>query len=128
MERALVALAVLALVALAVWVARRRRAAPAAAPERFDPVDAGLAGEGVRVALLTSPYCLACQAWERELRAAGVEPVKLDVAAEPALARRYGVRETPLVLAVRLPDGRVLAAEGGDPDRERVARIAALAS
>lgn len=126
MDRALVALAVVALVAVAVALVRRRPAA--AAPERFDPADARLTGGGVRVVEFAGPYCHACQEWERALRAAGVEPVKLDVAAEAALARKYGISETPLVLAVRLQDGRVLAADGGDPEPERVARIAALAT
>lgn len=126
MDRFLIALALLALVVAAV-AAYRRRAGRRDLPARVAPADAGLQGsEGVGVVAFTGPYCLACREWKRELGEAGVRVHEIDVAARPDLARRYAVSATPVVLAVRLPDGEVATGYDGDPTRSAVARLAAL--
>ena len=103
-----------------VWLARLRGVG-------VRPADAGLEGEGVGVIGFSGPYCLACQEWERELTGAGIDFKKIDVAERPDLARRYHVRSTPLVLAVRLPEGLVLERYDAEPRREQVERLAVLA-
>ncbi len=118
MDRALIAAAVLAAVALAaaLLAARRRRA-----PGRVKPAELGLHSDGRGVAVLgfSTPYCLPCQEWEAALAKSGIDFLKIDLSARPELARRYGIRTTPLVLAVRLPGGEVLAAYHDEPrDRE----------
>jgi len=126
MDRFLIALALLALVVAAV-AAYRRRAGRRDLPARVAPADAGLQGsEGVGVVAFTGPYCLACREWKRELGEAGVRVHEIDVAARPDLARRYAVSATPVVLAVRLPDGEVATGYDGDPTPSAVARLAAL--
>lgn len=105
-----------------VWIARLRGL-------RVKPSDAGLGGSGVRgvgVVGFSGPYCLACQAWEEELARAGIDFRKVDVAEHPELARRYRVRSTPLVLALRLPEGLVLERYDDEPRREQVERLAEL--
>jgi hypothetical protein len=127
MDRLLVVALVLAVVAGLAYARARLRAG--GHPERVEPGDVGLSGrDGVAAAAFVSPRCLACQAWERELSDRGVPLSTVDVAEQPAIARRYRLHTTPLVLAVRRADGRVLAAYDGDPDPEHVDRIAALAS
>ena len=123
MDRALIAVALLALIAGAVLAYRRRAAT---GPEHFEPGDAGLSGRGVGVVGFSGPYCLACQRWESALGAAGVDFRKVDVSERPELARKYGVRHTPLVLAVSLPDGRVLERYDDEPRPEQVEQLAAL--
>lgn len=90
------------------------------------PADAGLGGRGVGVIQFSAPYCLACRHWERELAAVGVEFAKVDVSERPDLARRYRVSRTPLVLAVRLPEGAVIERYDEEPRPAQVERLAAL--
>lgn len=126
MDRFLIALALVALVLAAVAV-YRRRAGRRRLPARVAPADAGLEGrEGVGVVAFTGPYCLTCNEWKRELGEAGVWVHEIDVAARPDLAARYAVRATPVVLAVRLPDGKVATGYDGEPTPSAVARLAAL--
>lgn len=120
MERVLIALAILALVALAAYALSRRARSAAA---RIDPADFGLSGEGVRVIGFTSPYCLACGLWRDALRAHEVDAIFVEVGARPDLARKYRVDSTPLILLVRLPDGKVVESLWGDPEPEDLERL-----
>lgn len=128
MDRLVVVLALAALIAaLTVWLRRRSPEAPA----RVDPEDFGLVGDGVAVVGFSSPYCLPCQRWESALRERGVPWTKVDVARRGDLATRYGVRQTPLVMAVELPAGKVVAAYADEPsvgDLERVVSLSGAAS
>ena len=125
MDRALLVLAIVAVVA-AVAVALRRRRAPVP-PARVDPAEFGLEGTGrLGVIGFSSPYCVSCERWERGLHEAGVPWAKVDVRERAELARRYGVSATPLVLAVELPGGRVVEAFGGDPEPSEIERLAEL--
>ena len=127
MDRALLVLLIAAAVAAVALLLRRRQAA--GAPRRIEPGAVGLGGDaGVGVVGFSSPYCLPCRSWEARLREAGVPWAKVDVARRGDLARRYGVSQTPLVLAVSLPEGRVLEAYEGEPDAEQVERLRALAA
>jgi hypothetical protein len=130
-DRALVValiLAGIAAVAVAYRARRRHARAHPSGPSRIEPGDVGLDGrEGLAVVGFSSPRCLPCQAWEAALRDAGVPWEKVDVARRHDLARRYGVRQTPLVLAVELPEGRVLETYAGEPEPGEVDRLAALA-
>lgn len=132
MERALLVLAVVAGVAVVamVAVALRRRSRPAPGPPAsVDPADFGLEGTGrLGVIGFASPYCVSCERWERELHEAGVPWARVDVGERAHLAHRYGVSSTPLVLAVELPEGRVVETYQGDPDAGRVERLAELAA
>ncbi len=126
MDRALLVAGLLALIAVVAILLRRRRTRP---PARVEPSDIGLrGGEGVGVVGFSSAYCLPCQAWERALSEAGIPFSKVDVAERPDLARRYHVRTTPLVLAVRLPDGEVIADFHGEPRDGEVERLRELTS
>ena len=126
MDRVLVASALLALVAFLAWRLRARR--PAGVPARVAPEELGLAAAtGIGVVGFSSPYCLPCQRWESALGAVGLRFSKVDVAERPDLARRYGVRATPLVLAVRLPGGEVVESFDGDPTAADVRRLEELA-
>ena len=128
MERVVLVLALLGLLAPAAVMLRRRREARRA-PTRVDPSEFGLEGTGrVGVVGFSSPYCVACERWEGALHRAGVPWAKVDVAEREALARRYGVDTTPLLLAVELSSGRVIEAYHGDPDPADVDRLARLAS
>ena len=114
MERELIAGLLLVAVLVAALLFRRRTAK---APERVDPADFGLAGNGSRVVAFTSAYCIPCRHWRERLDAAGVEARYVDVATEPELARRYRVTATPLVLLVDLPSGRVAREWFGEPPK-----------
>jgi hypothetical protein len=103
-----------------VWLARLRGL-------RVAPADAGLDGEGVGVVGFSGPYCLACRRWEEALEEAGIPFRKIDVAERPDLARKYRIRHTPVVLAVRLPEGLVLERYDGEPEPAQVERLADLA-
>lgn len=94
---------------------------------RVSPADAGLGGDGVGVVGFSGPYCLTCREWEQQLARAGIDFHKIDVAEHPALARKYRVKATPLVLALRLPEGLVLERYEDEPRREQVERLAELA-
>ena len=125
MDRALVVVALGVVVAALVLLLRARSAS---APARVDPRELGLGRSGVGVVGFSTPYCHPCRLWESALGEAGVEFVKVDVAERPDLARKYGVTATPLILAVSLPGGDVLAAHDGAPEPGDVARVAHLAS
>ena len=121
MDRNLIAVLVVALVAVGVVLLRRRR--PPAVPRRVHPADLGLAGSGVGVVGFSSPYCIPCRAWEAALRESGIAWSKVEISERPDLARKYGVKATPLVLAVRLPGGEVVEAFGEEPSRGAVERL-----
>ena len=123
------AAALLGLVAIAIVAWRLRARQPPTAPAKVDPEEVGLdaAGRGIAVVGFSSPYCLPCQRWEEALQVAGMRFAKVDVAERPDLARRYGVRSTPLVLAVRLPGGEVAVSYDGDPRDGDVQRLMRLA-
>jgi hypothetical protein len=126
-DRALLAVGVIALVALAAaLLATRRRGAPG----RVEPAALGLhpGGRGIAVVGFSTPYCLPCQAWEAALESSGIDFLKVDLAARPELARRYRIRSTPLVLAVRLPDGEVVAAYHDEPHDHEVKTLRDLAT
>jgi hypothetical protein len=127
MDRALLAAGLLAIVALAAALLRRRTARP---PRRVDPVELGLgpsqSGRHVGVVGFSTPFCLPCRAWEAALGQAGIDFAKVDVAARPELARRYAVRATPLILAVGLPRGEVIESYGGEPRPGDVERLVEL--
>lgn len=126
MDRALVVAALLALVALAV-VLLRRRSASSPRVEAVDPDELGLGGgRGLAVVGFSSRYCIPCRQWEAALNEAGVRWSKVDVGARPGVARRYGVVTTPLVLAVELPSGRVVARFDDAPVDGQVERLAEL--
>jgi hypothetical protein len=128
MDRWLIAAVVVAAV-LAVWWASRHRREARHAPERVDPADFELApGSGVSAVVFTSPYCLACRHWTEALRSSGTPYRQLDVGARPDLARRYRVRHTPLVLAVRRDTGEVAASYDAEPAPGDVSHVAALVS
>lgn len=125
MERWLLAAGVVALVAGAWWASRRAREA-ARAPRRVDPADFGLErGAGTAVVLFSSPYCLGCRQWAQALEDTGTPYLRFDVRERPDLARRYRVRQTPLVLAVR-GSGEVAAAYDEEPRPGDVSHVSAL--
>ena len=124
MDRALLVLLLCAAVGAVALFLRRRRDR---FPRRIDPGDLGLPDTGAAVVGFSSPYCLPCQRWEAALEGAGVGFRKVDLSQRPELARSYGIRATPLVLAVRLPDGEVLEAYQGEPEPARIARLAEVA-
>ncbi|MDP8942812.1 MAG: thioredoxin family protein [Actinomycetota bacterium] len=125
MDRALLVLAIVVIVAVVAAALRRRGGADRVPPARVDPAEFGLEGTGrLGVIGFFSPYCVSCQRWERELHEAGVPWARVDVGERVQLARRYGVSSTPLVLAVELPEGRVVEAYEGDPQRREVERLA----
>lgn len=126
MDRLLIVLAVLGVV-VAAGAAYRRAVARRGLPARLDLADLGARnGASAAAVAFTSPYCLPCQEWEAALGARGVPLLKLDVAARPDLARRYGIHATPVVLAVRFEDGAVLAGYDGHPAPDSVDRVASL--
>lgn len=124
MDRALVALALLAVLFVAVALIRRRGGST---PRRIDPADVG-GGEGeIAVVGFSTPYCLPCQRWEAALAEADLPFTKIDVGARPELARKYAITATPVIVVVRREDGKVLAAFADDPREGDVARVANLA-
>jgi len=64
--------------------------------------------------LVTRADCHLCEAAEAALRDLGLEPVRRDVDADPALSALYDFR-VPVVLL----DGRVVAEGQVDPERLR---------
>jgi hypothetical protein len=104
-DRAAVALALVALVGAAVLAYRARRGH---APTRIDPADFGLPASGRAVAGFTAPYCIPCQDWQTALGRMGLEPVFVDVSKRPDLARRYRIAAAPWIALVDLPGGEVL--------------------
>ncbi|HWH45354.1 MAG TPA: DUF4395 family protein [Thermoleophilaceae bacterium] len=109
------------------WIARLRGLNVERHPaDRFDPSDAGLSGDGVRVVQFAGPYCLACREWEAALQDAGVDVAKIDITQAPEVAARYAVRHTPVVLAVDVARGQIVERLTGDPEPSVVARLASL--
>jgi len=126
MDRWLIAGIVVAVV-LAAWWASRRLRETTRAPRSVDPDDFGLERvPGNAAVVFTSPYCLACASWIEALDTAGTPYVRVDVKAQPELARRYRVRTTPLVLAVRRDSGEVAAAYASEPATGDVSHVSAL--
>jgi hypothetical protein len=120
MDRALVALLVIAGAGLVAVLLRSRRMH---AIESVDPSDFGLVGGDSAIAAFTSPMCHSCQLWQTELEGEGIPAAFVDVKDRPDLARRYRVSETPTVLLVDLPSGRVREQYGHDPKPHQVARL-----
>jgi hypothetical protein len=110
------------------WLARLRGLRVERYPAgRVDPEELGLAsGPGVAVVGFSTPYCLPCREWEAALGGAGVQFAKVDISQRPDLARRYGVSATPLVLAVRVPEGEVVASYDDAPRDREVERLLEL--
>ncbi|HYY23728.1 MAG TPA: thioredoxin family protein [Thermoleophilaceae bacterium] len=116
-----------ALVALVLLVAGALRSRRAAAPDRVNPSELGLPGEApVAVVGFSSRFCVPCRRWEQALGDRGIPFTKVDVGARPDLARRYGIRTTPAVLAVRLPAGEVVEAFHDEPREDELERLHAL--
>ncbi len=126
MDRWLLAGIVVAIV-FAAWGASRWLRETQDAPDRVDLEDFGLERvPGNAAVIFTSPYCLACGAWVEALDAADTPYLRIDVKERPDLARRYRVRQTPLVLAVRRDSGEVAAAYDSAPEAGDVAHVSAL--
>ena len=120
MERVLITLALVALVALAAYLLRRRERIGAL---RVDPSDFGLSGDGQKVVGFTSPYCLACGLWRDALHAREVDATFVEVGSRPDLVRKYNVDSTPLILLVDMPGGKVVDSWWGDPEPEHLERL-----
>jgi hypothetical protein len=105
MERAAIALALVAAVSAAVLARRARRPQEI---DRINPADFGLPTAGRAVTGFTAPYCLPCQDWQAELSRVGLEPRFVDVSERPDLARRYRIDAAPWIALVDLQSGRVL--------------------
>ena len=95
---------------------------------RVDVRDLGLRDEpGVAVVAFSTPYCLPCREWESALAQSGVEFRKVELSERPELVRRYRISSTPLILAVRVPDGEVLETYRDAPRNGEVERLRDLA-
>ena len=76
--------------------------------ERIDPADLpALDGAERSYVEFTHPLCSECREWEQRLLETGDPLLKVDVSAQPELARKYGVAIVPTVVAIA-PDGAVL--------------------
>ena len=124
MDRVAVAVGLLALVGVAAALLRRRSPG---GPQRIDPRDVGLGGSGVGVVGFSTPFCAACRSWEAALATSGVAFAKVDLSERPELAARYGVTATPLVVAISLPEGKVLESYDGEPEVGQVEHLRELA-
>jgi hypothetical protein len=122
MDRALVAILVVVGAGLVATLLRSRRTHRI---EQVDPADFGLADRDAAVAGFTSPMCHSCRLWREQLEAEGIPAAFVDVKERPDLARRYRVSETPTVLLVDLPSGRVRAQYGHDPRPEQLTDLRA---
>jgi hypothetical protein len=120
MDRALVAILVVVGAGLVATLLRMRRVH---AIEQIDPGDFGLDDRDAAVVGFTSPMCHSCRLWRERLDAEGIPAMFVDVKERPDLARRYRVSETPTVLLVDLPSGRIRGQYGGDPQPEQVAAL-----
>ena len=127
MDRLLIAVVLLAGIAFASTLVRRRELPDA--PARIDLSDLGMArSTGVGVVGFSTSYCIPCQHWEAALVRSPVPFMKVDVGERPELARRYDVKATPLILAVSLADGTVVDSFTGDPKPAQLERIEQLAA
>jgi hypothetical protein len=81
---------------------------------RIDLADVGVTDrpEGDLVVSFGHPLCSDCQAFEAEMRSSGQPHVAVDVRAQRALARKYGIAVVPTAVLVA-PDGRVTARLAG---------------
>lgn len=112
MTRVLVALALVVLVALVTWIARRTRERLESPREVADlpRLEPGLhATDTATWVVFTTEFCTTCKPTADRLRADHPEDrvVTIDVAARPDLARRYDIRRAPTVMHVGR-DGTVL--------------------
>ena len=117
----------LLLASAVVVIGLRLRVRRGVRPARISPQDFGLRGSGVAIVGFSSPFCAPCRAWEAALAEQGIAFTKVDVSERGALAIKYGIRQTPLLLAVRLPAGDVLDAYHGEPQPGDIERLRALA-
>jgi hypothetical protein len=120
MDRALVAILVVVGAGLVATLLRMRRTQAIA---QVDPADFGLGDGAAAVVGFTSPMCHSCQLWRAQLDSEGIPATFVDVKERPDLARRYRVSETPTVLLLDLPGGRVRAQYGHDPLPDQVAAL-----
>ena len=126
MDRWLIAAVVVAVVFGAWWASRHVRE-ERHVPKRVNLDDFGLDRvPGNAAVVFTSPYDIASGAWVEALDTAGTPYLRVDIDASPELARRYRVRKTPLVLAVRRDSGEVAAAYAHQPSPADVSHISAL--
>lgn len=125
MERLLIVIALLVLVAAAVAYRRLRGAPQTSLPTQVDPDQLGLDDThgATAVVAFSGPLCHACQQWGSELQGAGIPYRRIDVLHEAGLARAYGVTHTPVVLVVDRADGRVLVGYDDAPDAASVQRV-----
>jgi len=105
-ERAVVVVALVAVLALATMAYRRWQARVAAdRPDHPAVPDALRAGAERTWVVFTSPYCATCGPATDRLRASdpGARVVTVDATLEPALAASFSVRRAPTAV---LADGR----------------------
>jgi hypothetical protein len=121
-DRALVAMLVVVGAGLVATLLRSRRTH---AIEQVDPADFGFGDRDAGVAGFTSPMCHSCRLWREQLDAEGIPATFVDVKERPDLARRYRVSETPTVLLIDLPSGRVRAQYRHDPRPDQLADLRA---
>lgn len=124
MDRLAIVVAVCVAVAAAVLVLRQRRSPVVG---RVSPSDFGLtSSHGAGLVLFSSPYCVDCQAWERELDRAGIDYRGEDVSVRGDLAARYDITQTPVVVAYDARDGTVLWSCTDAPTKEHLSQLEAL--
>lgn len=118
LARAALVLALLALVALA-WALRRRRAAQAFEPRlaRLPLEVVGAPAAPLAIYYFTSRFCIDCKDTPRVARDAAPElpAIPLPVEERGALARALGVPETPTLFLVDA-EGRIRYARVGNPE------------
>ena len=130
MDRVGIVVGVLVVVAIGWMLYKRSRVAVAAGIDRVNPADFGFepGAEGRTALLFSSPYCRACAHWREALEQRGVSLLTVDVSVRGDLANRYKIRSTPLVLAVALHNGAVLAHYTDEPKPEEVEHMVSLLS
>jgi hypothetical protein len=74
--------------------------------DRIDLAELGVPAGEPAVVQFTHPLCADCQVLTGRLRGSRLEPVLVDVARRPDLARKYGVAVVPLAVQVAA-DGKV---------------------
>lgn len=121
LERALIAVAVLAISTLA-WRLWRR------SPGALLRLDLGALGiDGPAIVQFSTEYCAPCRAaaplLEATARLAEVGYAEIDLGGHPELAGRYRIRSVPTVV-VATADGRVVGSWVGVPGDGEIARTA----